>query len=125
MRRPSLTMDHSLRSSAALAQRTFPMYVLPIAEVLQLTRLPVHEDVFHKLVEWKLGMAPVVFASQTWLSDAHPDNADNVKLALLKEVLQKARGGALSISMHAQAAVVNGDDSASGRARTSAGSGRT
>ena len=110
MRRPSLADHHSLRSSAALAERSFPMYVLPIAEVLQLSYLPVHEDVFDKLVEWQPGMASVVFVSQTWLSYAHPDNADNVKLTLLKEVLQMAQSGELSISMDSSAALVYGGD---------------
>ena len=62
------------------------MYVLPITDVLNLSRLPFHEDTVDKLVKWEKGMAPVVFASQTWLSFAHPDNADNSKLTLLKDV---------------------------------------
>ena len=87
-RRPLLLDD--VRKSSSLAKRDFPMYVLPISELLQLKRRPSHEYILDKLVVWEEGMA-VVFVSQTWLSDSHPDNNENAKLTLLKEVLQRAR----------------------------------
>ena len=106
-RRPSLLDD--VRKSSSLAKRDFPMYVLPISELLQLKRLPSHEYILDRLVVWEEGMA-VVFVSQTWLSDSHPDNDENVKLTLLKEVLQRARDGDLSVSAQWVAALVYGGD---------------
>ena len=54
---------------------TFPMYVLPAARIIALERLPTHEEIRDELVEWREGMT-TLFVSQTWLSNAHPDNAD-------------------------------------------------
>ena len=106
-RRPSLLDD--VRKSSSLAKREFPMYVLPISELLQLERLPSHENILDKLVIWEEGMA-VVFVSQTWLSDSHPDNDENVKLTLLKQVLQRARDGDLAVSGQWAAALAYGGD---------------
>ena len=110
VRKPSLLEHQGTQTvGAKLAGRTFPMYVMPISEVLKLTRLPLHEDVFDKLIKWEEGMASVLFVSQTWLSNAHPDNDDNVKLALLKDVLRMARAGELGISTHWASALNHGD----------------
>ena len=65
--------------------RAFPMYVLPIAEVLALTKIRTHEELFDKLVPWSPGMGDCVFISQTWLGKTHPDPAGS-KLQLLQQV---------------------------------------
>ena len=48
----------------------YPMQVLPVARLLQLRRLPTHEEIKHELVE-REGMH-TVFVSQTWLSRRTP-----------------------------------------------------
>ena len=68
----------------------FPMHVMPVSAILELKRLPTFEDVRNKqLVEWKPGMT-TLFVSQTWLSYAHPDNANNAKLRMLQTFLRGA-----------------------------------
>ena len=57
---------------------SFPMYVLPVREVLKLDRFLQHEQLKDKLVEAQDGMK-IVFVSQTWLTHAHNDNAANDK----------------------------------------------
>ena len=68
------------------------MHVLPVARLLQLRRLPTHEEIKHELVEQREGMH-TVFVSQTWLSRSHPDNVDNAKLKLLQSFLRDASNG--------------------------------
>ncbi|CAH0365282.1 unnamed protein product, partial [Pelagomonas calceolata] len=70
----------------------YPMHVLPVARLLQLQRLPTHEEIKDELVLQRDGMA-TVFVSQTWLSRSHPDTADNVKLTLLQSFLRDASAG--------------------------------
>ena len=70
----------------------YPMQVLPVARLLQLRRLPTHEEIKHELVEQREGMH-TVFVSQTWLSRSHPDNGDNAKLKLLQSFLRDASNG--------------------------------
>jgi ankyrin repeat protein len=70
----------------------YPMQVLPVARLLQLRRLPTHEEIKHELVEQREGMH-TVFVSQTWLSRSHPDNVDNAKLKLLQSFLRDASNG--------------------------------
>eukprot|EP00966_Prymnesium_polylepis_P041034 952145-Prymnesium_polylepis.1 len=60
-RRPSDAMMRRLSSSLGkdtAFSRKFPMYVLPVREVLAMDRLPLHEDMKArgKLVEWSDGM---------------------------------------------------------------------
>ena len=68
------------------------MYVMPVAQVLALDRLPMHEAVRDRLVAWEPGMT-TVFVSQTWLSTAHPDNGRNEKLRLLQSFLRSTASG--------------------------------
>jgi len=68
------------------------MHVLPVARLLQLRRLPTHEEIKHELVEQRDGMH-TVFVSQTWLSRSHPDNVENAKLKLLQSFLRDASNG--------------------------------
>jgi ankyrin repeat protein len=70
----------------------YPMHVLPVARLLQLQRLPTHEEIKDELVLQRDGMV-TVFVSQTWLSRSHPDTADNVKLTLLRSFLRDASAG--------------------------------
>ena len=95
-RRPS----NPERRVPAYADATFPMYVLPVAAVLDLGRIPPHEKVCDLLVEWQEGME-TLFVTHTWLSDGHPDNDANEKLLLLQAFLR----GAGSRSIHADFSV--------------------
>ena len=61
-----------------MTERRFPMHVLPISVLLELERLPIHEDILDKLVIWEEGMAPVIFVSQTWLSNGHARATINI-----------------------------------------------
>ena len=70
----------------------YPMHVLPVARLLQLQRLPTHEEIKDELVLQRDGMF-TVFVSQTWLRRSHPDTELNVKLTLLQSFLQDARAG--------------------------------
>jgi ankyrin repeat protein len=70
----------------------YPMHVLPVARLLQLQRLPTHEEIKEELVLQCDGMH-TVFVSQTWLSRAHPDNGDNAKLKLLQSFLRDGKKG--------------------------------
>ena len=79
--------------------RAFPMYVLPIAEVLALTKIRTHEELFDKLVPWSPGMGDCVFISQTWLGKTHPDPAGS-KLQLLQQVLRKMSEGKFAARAH-------------------------
>jgi len=72
--------------------RAFPMYVLPVAEVLALTRIRTHEEILDKLVVWTPGMGDAAFISQTWLGRSHPD-PDGSKLHLLQKLLRKMSAG--------------------------------
>jgi len=68
------------------------MYVLPVAEVLQLERFGTHEELRGRLVEYTAGMK-VIFVTQTWLSAKHNDNSKNEKCQLLQRVLRRAMAG--------------------------------
>ena len=69
----------------------FPMYVMPVAEVLRLDELRPFEEVKDRLVEWTPGMGKVLFCSHTWLRYTHPDDEKKSKLKMLKAVLTKIR----------------------------------
>ena len=73
----------------------YPMYVLPIDEVLKLDRIPTHEEAFDKLVTWDPTMGDAMFVSHTWISFKHPDNADNIKLRTLQGLLKLLVAGKL------------------------------
>ena len=88
----SASSCRSLAAIAAMPAAQYPMHVLPVARLLQLQRLPTHEEIKHELVEQRDGMH-TVFVSQTWLSRAHPDNVDNAKLKLLQSFLRDASDG--------------------------------
>ena len=75
------------------------MYVLPVAEVLALTKIRTHEELFDKLVAWSPGMGDCVFISQTWLGKTHPDPAGS-KLQLLQQVLRKMSEGKFAARAH-------------------------
>ena len=70
----------------------FPMLVIPVRKVLEMTEIKRHEEVKDLLVEWKPGMADVLFVSHTWLRWQAPD-CDNVKLDLLQSILRKVVEG--------------------------------
>ena len=73
-------------------RRKHPMFVIPISKVLEMTEIKRHEEVLDLLVEWKPGMADVIFVVHSWKSWQTPD-PDNVKLDLLKNILGKIVGG--------------------------------
>ena len=86
--------------SAAL-KRAFPMFVLPIQTLLSpsFQKLRPHEELraAGALVEWHLGMAPVLFVSHTWLRHRHPDSEAGDKFKTLVGVLQRIMSGELNI----------------------------
>jgi ankyrin repeat protein len=69
----------------------YPMYVMPVSEVLKLDELLPHEELKDKLVEWRPGMAKVLFCSHTWLKYKHPDDNAKSKISMLKKILLKIR----------------------------------
>lgn len=74
--------------------RRFPMFTIPVRELLQLPRLEPHEELSAEglLVEWVQGMGTAVFVSHTWLRRTHPDPS-GLKLSLLKQFFCEARAG--------------------------------
>lgn len=103
--------ENSLGSLAGGSNKPkrFPMFVLPSSRVLALERIPTHEAIRAELVEWHEGMDKVLFVSQTWLARAHPDNAQNAKLALLQSFLREAASGKRSIQPSWDAQIVWGN----------------
>ena len=73
----------------------YPMFVMPIEEVLRLDRIPTHEEAFDRLVTWNQTMGDTMFVSHTWISFKHPDNADNIKLRTLQGLLKLLVAGKL------------------------------
>ena len=80
-------------------ERSFPMYVMSVKDVLLLNALKPHEEMMAagKLVEWTAGMAATLFCSHTWLSFTHPD-PEGVKLVLLKDMLTDICAGKLKVT---------------------------
>ena len=80
---------------AIALRRSHPMWVIPVANVLQMKQLRPHEELKAEglLVEWNEHMAPVMFCSHTWLRWRHPDSANDVKFELLCDILRKAIAG--------------------------------
>ena len=60
------------------------MWVLPVREVLKLTKIETHEEMMQRgvLRQWHEGMGDVLFISHTWLGWHHPD-PNGVKITLL------------------------------------------
>jgi hypothetical protein len=75
----------------------YPMHALAIADLLQLTRFPTHQELLKagKLVEIKDGM-DVLFVSHQWLSMQHPDPESN-QLRCLLRVLSRLADGKLDV----------------------------
>lgn len=69
----------------------FPMYVMPVSEVLKLNEFQPHEELKDRLVEWKPGMGKVLFCSHTWLKYKHPDDDAKSKIKMLQRILIKIR----------------------------------
>ena len=80
-------------SAGTAIERKFPMYVMPVKDVLALDKLAPYEDVKDKLVEWTPGMGKVLFCSHTWLRFTGPDDEKGSKLALLKALLARICAG--------------------------------
>jgi hypothetical protein len=76
-------------------ERKFPMYVMPVQNVLKLDKLQTHEELFSLLVEYKPEMGKVLFCSHTWLKYTAPDDDAGSKLALLKELLNSILDGSM------------------------------
>merc|ERR1719506_3415752 len=88
-------------------QEKFPMMVLPIGKALELSEVPMHEDILEHLVEWQPGMN-TIFISHTWNRRAHPDSENNCKWALLKSFLKTALAGQKNIDPDPVTAMVYG-----------------
>ena len=81
-------------------RRKFPMFVIPVRKVLEMTKIKRHEEVMDLLVEWNPGMGDVLFVSHSWKHWEEPDR-DNVRLDLLKAVLGKiVKGKTRDITTH-------------------------
>uniref|UniRef100_A0A7S4RZH1 Uncharacterized protein n=1 Tax=Alexandrium monilatum TaxID=311494 RepID=A0A7S4RZH1_9DINO len=89
------------QSRPAFAERTFPMMVARVGDVLNMEMIETHEVLKSKglLREWTPGMGQVTFVSHTWLSTAHPDR-DAVKLRLLQKFLRSILEGQMQIDVH-------------------------
>lgn len=83
------------------------MMVLPIGKALELSEVPMHEDILEHLVEWQPGMN-TIFISHTWNRRAHPDSENNCKWALLKSFLKTALAGQKNIDPDPVTAMVYG-----------------
>jgi len=83
-------------SNPSTTEPPFTMFVLPVTVVLELGRIPKHEEIFDKLEVWQEGME-TLFVSHTWLSRGHPDDTKNQKLQLLRAFLASATAGAMEI----------------------------
>ncbi len=81
------------------AQPPYPIWVLPVGELLALERLETHEELRARgaLVRWTKGMGDFMFVSHTWLRYDSPDGERGEKITLLKELLAAIRAGALDI----------------------------
>ena len=104
---PRSNDDDVVEEKRATWLKSFPMFVLPASRVLTLERVPTHEEVRDELREWKAGMT-TLFVSQTWLTYAHPDNATNDKLRLLKTFLSEAAAGRMTVRGSMEAEVTYG-----------------
>ena len=104
---PSSLKHHGISSvkgdkflSAAL-KRAFPMYVLPVQTLLSpsFQRIRSHEELRDSgtLVEWRPGMAPVLFVSHTWLRFRHPDSEAGDKFKALVGMLRRIVSGNLEV----------------------------
>ena len=87
-----------LTQMQSTAERKFPMYVLRVQDILELTSLQTHEElaVAEKLVEWTPGCGDCIFISHTWLRHRHPDDAEHSKLKLLQQLLESILDGTAS-----------------------------
>jgi len=104
------------RGWLSLAAPSFPLHLVRVSELLKLERIPSHEEAFanhpnllvpvEELVQfqsWRV-LNPrkqrtgefvlrenTMFLSHRWLSDKHPDDEENSKLAQIKALLQQPR----------------------------------
>ena len=95
----------------------FPMWVVPIRTMIEVTRkssagdqrLPSHE-VLHaegKLVEWEPGMKTIFF-SHTWLGSSHPDPKGE-KSRLVYELLDGILKGTARVQAYWMALIIFGE----------------
>ena len=75
----------------------YPMYLLPVRTLLDLSVLPPHEELLaqDKLVEWRPTMRSVFYVSLEWTSNDHPDPGGK-RLDVLKRLLSKMVQGRAS-----------------------------
>ena len=78
---------------------SFPIWVLPIKELLELDKLETHEELRGRgvLHEWKPGDGEILFVSHTWLRYKAPDGLKDEKLTLLKQLVNKIFTGKLDV----------------------------
>lgn len=76
------------------------MYVLAVGELQSMAEMPAHDILIHTeggpLVEWRVGVGPVLFISHTWLSVTHPD-PQGTKWTLLREFLSGVAKGRIHV----------------------------
>ena len=75
----------------------YPMYLLPVRTLLDLSVLPPHEELLaqDKLVEWRPTTRAVFYVSLEWTSSDHPDPGGK-RLDVLKRLLSKMVQGRAS-----------------------------
>jgi len=78
---------HNQRSSAPPdLTAAFPVYAVPLREVMQLSRMVSHEELNPR--EWEPSKGPLCFVSHQWTSRTAPD-PDGVQFAALKDSFSK------------------------------------
>ena len=78
------------QSAIAIAEMFYPMYLLPVRTLLDLSVLPRHEDLIaqEKLVKWQPEMCSVFYVSLEGTSRDHPDPGGK-RLDVLKRLLTR------------------------------------
>merc|ERR1719336_8483 len=95
--------NHSIdaKSSVCSAEWEFPMYMVPISELLSMSGPPQAHQVLReqgKIVVWQRGRT-CVFLSHQWLSFRHPD-PEGKQLLVAREAIRKLVSGELKMQTH-------------------------
>ena len=107
------SLGHDGSKAQTLSPCLYPMWLMPMATLLEMKLLRPHQHVRHMMVEYnqQLHEGLVIFVSHQWLSWQEPD-PDNVHLDALKSVLRRLMSGkAGSVTADYQSRMVFGDRS--------------
>jgi len=83
---------------ACLNPQLFPMYVVKMKDVLEMTEMLCHFDLIEqgKLHEYDESMGPALLASHQWLSQKHPD-PDFKQVKILQEAVRNIISGEIHV----------------------------